>query len=145
MASTYNASPITSWHIPARSLLAASTPFWRTRLLAGETPAAGYQQRSILVLPVYQQPPFASELPHFQSVFGGVIAAVTEDEFYGDGHVVHSFEANLWCLLWAGNYRETVLTAEGRRISQRMGDNECGGRRVGWKRERNLIGYRDYE
>jgi hypothetical protein len=37
---------------------------------------------------------------------------VSEDEFYGDGQVVHSIEASLWYLLRAGNYRQVVLTAE---------------------------------
>ena len=72
-----------------------------TRLLAGETSVAGYQQTIELVLPIYQQPPFASELPHFERVFSGEIATVPEDEISGDGYVVHTLEASLWCLLRA--------------------------------------------
>ena len=34
-----------------------------------------------------------------------------EDEINGDGYVVHTLEANLWCLLRAETYREVVLTA----------------------------------
>ena len=82
-----------------------------TRLLAGETPAAGYQQTIELVLPIYQQPPFDTELPHFQRVFDGRIADTPEAEISGDGYVVHTLEASLWCLLRADSYRETVLAA----------------------------------
>ena len=105
-----------------------------TRLLAGESLSAGYQHTIDLVLPTYQQPPFAAELPHFQRVFDGRIAAVPEDEISGDGYVVHTLEASLWCLLRAGSYRETVLTAvnlgedtdfDGRR-GRRAGGNRLG-------------------
>ena len=82
-----------------------------TRLLAGETPVSGYQQTIDLVLSTYQQPPFDSELPHFQRVFSGEIATVPEDEINGDGYVVHTLEASLWCLLRVEIYREVVLTA----------------------------------
>ncbi len=81
------------------------------RLLAGESPIAGYQQTIELVLPVYKQPPFDSELHHFQRVFNGSIANLPEDEINGDGYVVHTLEASLWCLLRAETYREVVLTA----------------------------------
>ena len=82
-----------------------------TRLLAGEKPVAGYKQTIELVLPAYHQPPFDSELLHFQRIFDGSIANVPEDEINGDGYVVHTLEASLWCLLRAETYREVVLTA----------------------------------
>ena len=105
-----------------------------TRLLAGETPAAGYQQTIELVLPTYQQSPFDSELPHFQRVFDGRIADTPEAEIRGDGYVVHTLEASLWCLLRADSYRETVLTAVN--LGEDTDFDGGGGRRTGG----NLLG-----
>ena len=103
MASTSSASPITSCAGWIKAI--------GRRSVVHSTSATGYQQTIELVLQVYQQAPFDSELPHFQRVFDGSIASLPAHKINGDGYVVHTLEASLWCLLRADSYRETVLTA----------------------------------
>ncbi len=87
MASIYNASPITSCAGWIKAI--------GRRSVVHSTSATGYQQTIELVLQVYQQAPFDSELPHFQRVFDGRIADTPETEIRGNGYVVHILEASL--------------------------------------------------
>lgn len=82
-----------------------------TRLLAGEEAGAAYHAAIELVRPFCEQPPFFAELPHFERVFDGRMKDVAEHAIKGDGYVVHTLEASLWCLLRAESYREAVLAA----------------------------------
>jgi ADP-ribosylglycohydrolase len=82
-----------------------------TRLLAGEEPAAAYQQTIEIVEPLYRQPPFVAELPHFRRVLGGRIGDEPKEAILGDGYVVHTLEASLWCLLKADSYHDAALAA----------------------------------
>jgi ADP-ribosylglycohydrolase len=82
-----------------------------TRLLAGEPRAIAYEQAIELVLPAYRQSPYAEELPHFQNIVDGRIAEQPEESICGDGYVVHTLEASLWCLLRTDSYQDAVLTA----------------------------------
>ena len=82
-----------------------------TRLLAGQTLHDAYVSAIELTRPTYSQPPFAAELPHYERVIGGRIADAPADSIRGDGYVVHTLEASLWCLLRHDSYAATVLAA----------------------------------
>jgi hypothetical protein len=80
-------------------------------LLRGEGPEAAYRLTVETSRACYADGPYEGELPHFEDVLSGRIAALSEARVRGSGYVVHTLEAALWCLLTTGSYREAVLRA----------------------------------
>ncbi len=66
-------------------------------LLEGNSPNEAYLEGIEKVRKIYQQPPFALEMHHFQIIMAGKIADLTIDEIESSGYVVATLEAALWC------------------------------------------------
>ncbi|MBZ8182688.1 ADP-ribosylglycohydrolase family protein [Oscillatoria salina] len=80
-------------------------------LLQGKQPHSAYLEAIQQVVPIYAQPPYASEKHHFQRVLAGNIATLSLAEIRSSGYVVDSLEAALWCFLNSTSYSEAVLKA----------------------------------
>ena len=52
-----------------------------------------------------------SELQHYDRLFNKTITDFEESEIFGNGYVVNSLEAAMWCFLKGRSYREVVLLA----------------------------------
>lgn len=72
---------------------------------------SAYWQGIERVRDIYSQPPYVSEMPHFQRIVGGEIDTLTVDEIKSNTYVVHTLEAALWCLVTTDSYAEAVLKA----------------------------------
>jgi ADP-ribosyl-[dinitrogen reductase] hydrolase len=74
-------------------------------------PATAHAAAIRIVSAFYRQPPFATELPHFEKVLSLRLASLAERDISSTGYVVDTLTAAIWCLLTSKNYRETVLKA----------------------------------
>jgi ADP-ribosylglycohydrolase len=74
-------------------------------------PATAHAAAVRIASAFYLQPPFATELPHFETVLSLQIASLAERDISSSGYVVDTLTAAVWCLLTSTNYRETVLKA----------------------------------
>ncbi len=80
-------------------------------LFEGESPTQAYQQGLQNVRPHYQAPPFNDELTHFARIWSGKIHTLPVSAIRGDGYVISTLEAALWCLLNSNSFAEAVLQA----------------------------------
>jgi ADP-ribosyl-[dinitrogen reductase] hydrolase len=82
-----------------------------TCLLNGLDLNAAYLQGIETSRTFYTEPPYASELSHFERVLSGNIATLPVDAIRSGGYVIDTLEASLWCLLNSNSYSEAVLKA----------------------------------
>ncbi|MCJ7760980.1 ADP-ribosylglycohydrolase family protein, partial [Candidatus Bathyarchaeota archaeon] len=61
--------------------------------------------------PCYAKPPYLGELQHFDRLFSGLIASISEDTIRSHGYVIDTLEASVWCLVKTGSFQEAVLKA----------------------------------
>lgn len=81
------------------------------RLLQGASLPEAYLQGIEPIELIYAQEPFSSELPRFERVMAGTIAAAPIDAIHSSGYVLDTLEAALWCLLNTASYADAVLQA----------------------------------
>ncbi len=79
-------------------------------LLDGRSPADAVSRALEECRGYYETGDHASELSHYQRLFGN-IAELPEEEIRSSGYVVDTLEAAVWCLLNTNSYRECVLCA----------------------------------
>ncbi|HEY3376045.1 MAG TPA: ADP-ribosylglycohydrolase family protein [Armatimonadota bacterium] len=80
-------------------------------LMQGQCIEGAYRSAITEAATVYTALPFAAERTHFVRVLDGQLADVPESDISGDGYVVHTLEASLWCLLTTSSFEEAVLKA----------------------------------
>ncbi|MDO7876047.1 ADP-ribosylglycohydrolase family protein [Hymenobacter sp. ASUV-10] len=83
-------------------------------LLAGQAPAAAFQQMQDLANPWLKNgsiPAVAEERYYRWWVLSGELVNQPESKISSSGYVVHTLEAALWCLLHYDTYAATVLAA----------------------------------
>ena len=51
------------------------------------------------------------EIAHYQAALNGTLPTFTNDQLTGDGYVVNSLNASIWCFLNTDNYGDAVLRA----------------------------------
>ena len=108
-------------------LLAAS-------LLKGDARATAHAAAVRIASAFYRQPPFATELPHFETVLSLKLASLAERDISSTGYVVDTLTAAIWCLLTSKNYRETVLKGRQPRRRHRHNRNRgCWFGRDSWR------------
>lgn len=85
------------------------------RLLSGEVLAKAYAATNADIADVYcpLDARLATEAAHthLAELLDGHLASQPEDTVYGDGYVVNSLKASIWCLFQTDDYRSAVLRA----------------------------------
>ncbi len=81
------------------------------RLLLGEPPTSAYASAITEASAYYQAGPYASEIPNFERLLHGRLVGMSEARIKGDGYVVSTLEAALWCILSTDSYEQAVLKA----------------------------------
>lgn len=80
-------------------------------LLAGTESARVLRSAWQKFSPLYQHPPFATELSHFQHLGDGSLENASDCAVASSGYVMHTLTASIWCLLTSRSLEETVLKA----------------------------------
>ena len=99
-------------HAHPRSLMScAYYSILVSQILRGEGFTDSYHQTNEIFRNHYKETLFYTEISHFDRILNDNIGALSEQDIYSTGYVIHTLETALWCMINSKTFKEAVLKA----------------------------------